>query len=185
MSASQVSTGFGNSPESMSSAEGEVFLPRLAGVFFSNSLQQLSDPFAQKSDRPPSSSAEEHLPDVNQVYRALVEQIPAVVFMAYLDRGIGEAYVSPQIEAALGFSQEEWLEEPIRWYSHIHPDDKQRWSTEAAEMFLTGSPLRSAYRVVARDGRVIWFHCEAKMIRKPDGDPWFIHGGGFDITHVK
>ena len=105
--------------------------------------------------------------------------------MAYLDQGIGEAYVSPQIEAALGFSQEEWLEDPVRWYSHIHPDDKQRWSTEAAEMFLTGNPLRSAYRVVARDGRVIWFHCEAKMIRKEDGEPWFIHGVGFDITELK
>jgi len=102
-----------------------------------------------------------------------------------VDRGIGEAYVSPQIEAALGFSQEEWLEDPVRWYSHIHPDDKQRWSTEAADMFLTGKPLRSAYRVVARDGRVIWFHCEAKMIRKPDGEPWFIHGVGFDITDLK
>ena len=118
-------------------------------------------------------------------YRALVEQIPAVVFMAYLDRGIGEAYVSPQIEAALGFSQEEWLEDPVRWYSHIHPEDKQRWSTEAAEMFLTGKPLRSAYRVVARDGRVIWFHCEAKMMRKENGEPWFIHGVGFDITDLK
>ena len=105
--------------------------------------------------------------------------------MAYLDRGIGEAYVSPQIEAALGFSQEEWLEDPVRWYSHIHPDDKQRWSAEAAEMFLTGNPLRSAYRVLARDGRVIWFHCEAKMIRKPNGEPWFIHGVGFDITDLK
>jgi PAS domain S-box-containing protein len=105
--------------------------------------------------------------------------------MAYLDRGIGEAYVSPQIEAALGFSQEEWLEDPVRWYDRIHPGDKERWSTEAAEMFLTGNPLRSAYRVVARDGRVIWFHCEAKMIRKESGEPWFIHGVGFDITDLK
>ena len=131
------------------------------------------------------AAADPQLPNLEARYRALVEQIPAVVFMAYLDRGIGEAYVSPQIEAALGFSQEEWLEDPVRWYSHIHPDDKQRWSTEAADMFLTGNPLRSAYRVVARDGRVIWFHCEAKMIRKPDGEPWFIHGVGFDITDLK
>ena len=130
-------------------------------------------------------SDDSQLPNLEARYRALVEQIPAVVFMAYLDRGIGEAYVSPQIEAALGFSQEEWLEDPVRWYSHIHPDDKQRWSTEAAEMFLTGSPLRSAYRVISRDGRVIWFHCEAKMIRKDDGEPWFIHGVGFDITDLK
>ena len=118
-------------------------------------------------------------------YRALVEQIPAVVFMAYLDRGIGEAYVSPQIEASLGFSQAEWLEDPVRWYQHIHPDDKQRWSIEAAQMFLSGTPLRSAYRVMARDGRVVWFHCEAKMIRRADGEPWFIHGVGFDITELK
>jgi PAS domain S-box-containing protein len=105
--------------------------------------------------------------------------------MAYLDRGIGEAYISPQIEASLGFSQKEWMEDPVRWYQQIHPDDKQRWSVEAAEMFLSGKPLRSAYRVIARDGRVIWFHCEAKMIRQDDGRPWFIHGVAFDITEHK
>jgi len=115
----------------------------------------------------------------------LVEQIPAVIFMAHLDRGIGEAYVSPQIEASLGFSQEEWLEDPIRWYQQIHPDDKQRWSVEAAQMLLSGTALRSAYRVIARDGRVVWFHCEAKMIRRKNGRPWFIHGIAFDITELK
>src|SRR5258705_3043149 len=47
------------------------------------------------------------LPEVDARYRTLVEQIPAVVFMAFLDKGIGEAYVSPQIESILGFSQEE------------------------------------------------------------------------------
>ena len=78
--------------------------------------------------------------NVEAKYRALLEQIPAVVFMAYLDKGIGEAYVSPQIEAALGFSQSEWLEDPVRWYQQIHPDDKARWSAEAAEMFLSGKP---------------------------------------------
>ena len=105
--------------------------------------------------------------------------------MAYLDQGIGEAYVSPQIEATLGFTQKEWLEDPVRWYQQIHPDDKYRWSPEAAEMFLSGKPLRSAYRVMARDGHVVWFHCEARLVRRDDGEPWFIHGVGFDITELK
>ena len=52
-------------------------------------------------------------------------------------------------------------------------------------MFLTGQPLRSGYRVLSRDGRVVWFHCEAKMIRRSDGSPWFIHGVAFDITDLK
>src|SRR6202035_4681045 len=118
-------------------------LAELAAVFFENSV--------------PHQALAEGGPDVEARYRALVEQIPALVFMAYLDQGIGEAYVSPQIEKTLGFSQREWLEDPVRWYQHIHPDDKDRWSIEAAEMFLSGQPLRSAYRVLSRDRRVIWF----------------------------
>src|SRR6185436_626197 len=105
------------------------------------------------------------LADVDARYRTLVEQIPAVVFMAFLDKGIGEAYVSPQIEVMLGFSQEEWLNDPVRWYQQVHPEDKERWSIEAAQMFLSGQPLHSVYRVMARDGRVVWFQCDAKMVR--------------------
>jgi len=119
------------------------------------------------------------------MYRALVEQIPAVVFVAYLDRGMSEAYVSPQIESALGFSQEEWLGDPVRWYGQIHPGDQQRWNVDAAEMFRTGNPLKSAYRVLARSGKAVWFQCEVKMVRRPDGRPWFLHGVGFDITELK
>jgi PAS domain S-box-containing protein len=52
-------------------------------------------------------------------------------------------------------------------------------------MFLSGKTLRSSYRVMARDGRVVWFHCEARLVRREDGRPWFIHGVGFDITELK
>jgi PAS domain S-box-containing protein len=174
----------------LSSSQAEEILQGLAGIFDlrrhpASARRIVYPPEAAEEAGEQQSTEEAQLPNLEARYRALVEQIPAVVFMAYLDRGIGEAYVSPQIEAALGFSQEEWLEDPVRWYSHIHPDDKQRWSTEAAEMFLTGKALRSAYRVLSRDGRVIWFHCEAKMIRKQNGEPWFIHGVGFDITDLK
>lgn len=166
-------------------SEAERALQELAEVFLqqqsliSNASLGLSDTGKSKL------GSEAPLSNMEAKYRALVEQIPAVVFMAYLDKGIGEAYVSPQIETALGFSQSEWLEDPVRWYQRIHPDDKMRWSMEAAEMFLSGKPLRSAYRVIARDGRVLWFQCEAKMIRREDGRPWFIHGVGFDITERK
>jgi PAS domain S-box-containing protein len=118
-------------------------------------------------------------------YRSFIDRLPAVVFMASLEGGIGDAYVSPQIEASLGYSQNEWLADPIRWYQHIHPDDKERWSTEAAEMFVSGRPLKSIYRVIARDGRVVWFQCEASMLRRDDGRPCAIHGVGFDITRLK
>jgi PAS domain S-box-containing protein len=164
-------------------AEAEAVLLDLASVFADTALNPANvlDYFHEAAKDP----AEAPTPNLEAKYRALLEQIPAVVFMAYLDRGISEAYVSPQIEEALGYSREEWLEDPVRWYQHIHTDDKQRWSLEAAEMFLSGKPLRSAYRVIARDGRVIWFHCDARMMRREDGRPWFIHGVAFDISHLK
>jgi len=153
-------------------SDAEGVLANLASVFF------------QATSEEPASSRGPG-PTLEARYRVLLDQIPAVVFLAYLDQGIGEAYVSPQIEAALGFTQEEWLEDPVRWYRQIHPDDKDRWSTEAAEMFLSGKALRSSYRVMARDGRVVWFHCEARLVRREDGAPWFIQGVGFDITELK
>jgi PAS domain S-box-containing protein len=164
-------------------AEAESVLQGLAKVFFENTDVVTGDRAGGPGN--PLANITAQLPNLEAKYRALVEQIPAVVFMAYLEEGVGEAYVSPQIEAALGFTQEEWLQDPVRWYSQVHPDDKPRWSVEAAELVLSGKPLRSAYRVLSRDNRVIWFHCEAKMIRRQDGSPWFIHGVGFDITDLK
>lgn len=124
-------------------------------------------------------------PDVAARYKTLVEQIPAVIFMAFLDQGLSESYVSPHIETILGFTQEQWLNDPVRWYNQIHPDDRMRWSMEAAQLVLTGQPLRSIYRVIARDGHVVSFHCQVKIVLTEDGRPWFLHGAAFDITDLK
>jgi PAS domain S-box-containing protein len=165
--------------ESVNLAEAEDVLRQLAGAFpIANRSQVSAAGFDAKWELAP-------LPEVDARYQTLVEQIPAVVFLAFLDRGIGEAYVSPQIESILGFSQDEWLQDPVRWYQQLHPDDKARWSIEAADLFLLGKPLKSLYRVISRDGRTVWFHCEVKMVRNSDGRPWFIHGVAFDISELK
>lgn len=39
--------------------------------------------------------------------------------MAFLDQGISEAYVSPQIEVMLSFTQAEWLNDLIRWFNQL------------------------------------------------------------------
>src|SRR5262245_17836250 len=115
-------------PELFGLDEAQSILHQLAAAF----------PLVTPTKSPPSALTLGHLanevdrdgilPEIDARYQTLVEQIPAVVFMAFLDRGIGEAYVSPQIESILGFTQEEWLNDPVRWYQQIHPDDKARWS---------------------------------------------------------
>ena len=130
--------------------------------------------------------ADAQLRKVEQRYRTLVEGIPAVTFMAALDETRErELYVSPQIEALLGFSQREWVENPILWYSQLHPDDRTRWHEEFAETVATGEPFRSVYRFIARDGREVWVHGEAHVVRDDDGRPLFLQGVAFDITGIK
>lgn len=130
--------------------------------------------------------AEAHLRKVEQRYRTLVEGIPAVTFMAALDEsGERELYVSPQIEELLGFSQKEWLENPILWFEQLHPDDRPRWHEEFAETVSSGKPFRSVYRFVARNGRVVWVHGEAQVVRDEDGRPLFLQGVAFDISGIK
>jgi PAS domain S-box-containing protein len=173
-------------PTPAESAEAEAVLGDLAAVFLDALSPSPTRSQSSNTATQPESNEEEETAKRQTLYQVLIEQIPAVVFIAYLEGGtMGEAYVSPQIEKVLGFTQEEWLEDPIRWYRHIHPDDKDRWSVEAANMFLTGESLRSAYRVIARDGTMVWFQCEIRMVRRENGRPWFIHGVGFDITELK
>jgi two-component system sensor histidine kinase/response regulator len=155
----------------LGSADAEAILEQLARAAFPGSNDQ-------------GAPAEMDL-NVQLRYQTLVEQIPAVVFLAPLDYGAGASYVSSYVESILGYTKEEWLGDPLRWYQRIHPDDRARWSEEAAGLFLTGKPLKSTYRVTARDGSVVWFSCEAKMVRRPDGRAWFIHGIGFDVTDLK
>jgi len=118
-------------------------------------------------------------------YRSLVEQIPAITFMAALDGGLNELYVSPQVESMLGFSQREWLANPVLWHSQLHPGDRDRWSREFAVTCATGRPFRSEYRFIARDGRTVWVHGEAQVVRDESGRPLFLQGVAFDITESK
>jgi len=118
-------------------------------------------------------------------YRTLLEQIPAVTFMASFEQGLSEIYVSPQIESLLGYTQKEWLENPILWYERLHPEERERWNLEFARTVTFGESFHSVYRFLARDGRVVWILGDAKIVRDDNGQPLFIQGVGFDITDLK
>lgn len=118
-------------------------------------------------------------------YRALVEQVPAVTFMAALDGKNHNFYISPQIQSLLGFTQEEWLADPFLWYSRLHSEDRAQWSNEFARTCATGVSFRSEYRLLARDGRVVWVQGECQLISDETGTPRFLLGIAFDITERK
>lgn len=118
-------------------------------------------------------------------FRTLVENIPAVTFIAPLDESVPELYVSPQIEKLLGFSAREWLEDPVLWHRQLHPEDRERWNRQFAPTCASGKPFEEIYRFIAKDGRVVWVHGSASIVRDADGTPSFLQGVAFDITSIK
>jgi PAS domain S-box-containing protein len=120
-------------------------------------------------------------------YRILLEQVQAVTFMASFDGGRAEqeVYVSPQIETLLGYTQKEWLGDPTLWYKSLHPEDKNRWNDEFSRTVFAGDAVRSVYRFLAKDGRVVWILGDVRIQRDACGLPTFIQGVGFDVTTLK
>lgn len=130
-------------------------------------------------------SPEAQLRRVEAEYRALVERIPAVIYIAAADEVGSTLYVSPQVETVLGFAVGEWVGRPHLWADQLHPDDRDRVLGEYARARTQGEPFRCEYRLQTRDGRVRWFRDEANLSREASGRPLFYQGVLFDITERK
>ncbi|HTU26862.1 MAG TPA: ATP-binding protein [Pirellulales bacterium] len=170
--------------EPQSLEEAEMLLGQLAQAFIAPGHASAAGS-AGRSE--PAHAAIERLKYSEARYRTLVEQIPAITFMASLGEGLeeNEIYVSPHIETMLGFTQEEWLGDPFLWYRQLHSDDRQRWGAEFARTCATGVGFSSEYRFVSRDHREVWVHGEARIVRDETGRPIFLQGIAFDITESK
>jgi diguanylate cyclase (GGDEF)-like protein/PAS domain S-box-containing protein len=118
-------------------------------------------------------------------YRALVEHIPAVVYLDPVDENAESIYVSPQVVELLGISQDEWLTNPYAWRHHVHPDDIDRAWDEYRHAYNAHEPLIHEYRMVHEDGAVHWVLEQAYPIDDEAGEPWLIQGVIFDITERK
>ena len=94
-------------------------------------------------------------------------------------------YISPQVERILGYPPEEWLGDPWRWRSLIHPDDRARAAEADALHYGSGEPLDIELRILDQDGRERWLRDQAVVIRDDDGRPTFSQGIIQDITERK
>jgi PAS domain S-box-containing protein len=121
-------------------------------------------------------------------FRHLVEQIPAVTYVQEpIDSDTPKAitYMSPQYEAMLGYPPEKEILDEEHWLRVLHPDDRERVLAEELRTDETGEPYRIEYRQIARDGRVVWVHDEATLVRDEEGNALYWLGVQYDITEQK
>jgi diguanylate cyclase (GGDEF)-like protein/PAS domain S-box-containing protein len=125
------------------------------------------------------------LREANAKYRALVEQIPAIVYIDVADETMATTYVSPQIEALLGITPAQYIDDPNLWTKRLHPDDRERALTTYLQGRESGKPFTFEYRLLSGDGAPVWFRDSAVVVRDEHGEPAFIEGVMLDITDRK
>ncbi|MGC2672803.1 MAG: PAS domain S-box protein [Candidatus Acidiferrum sp.] len=127
--------------------------------------------------------AERARAEAENKYRTLVEQVAAISYIAELGLQAEWLYVSPQIEAITGYTQEEWLAGSRDWLRHIPKEDHA--TIEAAEAAsLRGERFQAEYRIVRKDGAVIWVSDTAVVVPGSDSHP-VMEGIIVDITERK
>lgn len=118
-------------------------------------------------------------------YRQLIEQVPAITYMA--ERGADGRwhYISPQIKTILGFTPEEWVSDPQLWRKQVHPGDLGRVLAEEQTLSQEGDRFRIEYRLRARDGKDVWVRDEATYVRHLETGELVMRGLFLDITERK
>lgn len=127
---------------------------------------------------------EQVLVEVRQRFLRLLETIDGVVWEA--ERGVGNTFLSPQVERLFGYTVEEWRSDPGFWRAHVHPDDlADALAIDDAAYNATHSyAYEMSYRLIARDGRVVWVRDLCRAVVEP-GQPNRMIGLMIDVSRQK
>jgi PAS domain S-box-containing protein len=116
-------------------------------------------------------------------YWKLVEQVAAISYIAELGVDGQWIHVSPQVEAILGYTPEEWLAGSKAWLQHIPVEDHPVVHA-AEESSHQGMPFHAEYRIKRKDGKIIWVSDTGVVVTGNDNHP-VMEGILLDITERK
>jgi PAS domain S-box-containing protein len=128
--------------------------------------------------------AEDALQAERQRIENIIANVPGIVFEVRGAPGAPDQkieYVSDYCERMLGYTAEEWKQDPDLWHRIIHPEDRER-ALEEARQTWAGKGGLTQYRVFAKDGRVLWLEAQSSVVPDAKGKPIGRRGVITDIT---
>jgi PAS domain S-box-containing protein len=129
--------------------------------------------------------ATERFRETDTKYRSLTQNLPVVTYVRPLEPEGAPSFVSAQIDGLSGYTAAEWLRDPELFYRLVHPEDRDRVRGELSRVAEQREPLRSEYRLLARDGRVVWVRDEAVTVLDAGGRALCIQGYLLDVSERK
>lgn len=110
----------------------------------------------------------------------LLSSSPVVLYTCAATPPYAGTYVSPNIEAQLGYPARCYLDDPTFWSDRLHPEDAPGAVT-AFDLVLREGRASLEYRFRCADGQYRWLRDNYLLVEDADGAPLEIVGSCVDI----
>jgi len=114
-------------------------------------------------------------------YRSFIENLPVMFYAVSPQAPHTPIYISPTFEQ-FGYPIEDWMTEPDIWDRVIHVDDRENVLNNTREAMRRGESVDYEYRVVCKNGDVVWVRDRSCFIKDQDGNKLCWQGVILDIT---
>ena len=123
-------------------------------------------------------------PDADSTfYRTLLESTRAIPWK--IDWASATfAYIGPQIEELLGWTQDSW-KTVQDWADRMHPEDRDRVVNFCISQSQCGVDHEADYRALTANGGYVWIRDVVHVLRDDQGNVQALVGFMFDITERK
>lgn len=117
------------------------------------------------------------------VYKTLLESTKAIPWK--IDWAtMTFAYIGPQIEQLLGWSQASWVS-ANDWAERMHPDDREKVVNFCVSQSQCGIDHEADYRALTKDNGYVWIRDVVHVVRNAQGEVESLVGFMFDISERK
>src|SRR5574341_373726 len=117
--------------------------------------------------------------DAEQRFRNLTRGLTAIVWEADAARR-QVFFISQAAEEILGYPLDRWYAERDFWLDHLHPEDRERFQPRTPAVATEDHELQ--YRMIAANGRVVWFTDFVHVVAEDGTRPRRLHGVMVDVT---
>jgi PAS domain S-box-containing protein len=123
-------------------------------------------------------------------FRRVIDNVDEIIYSVSFENGSSMngdvSFVSKQTEKILGYTPEEFIQNPQLWFNAIHPDDKEKVVEETNSIFKSHELRSRIYRMKNKiSGEYVWIEDRVTFLFNKEGEITGQYGTARDITESK
>jgi adenylate cyclase len=138
----------------------------------------------RKRDEEAFDQVSTELRRASERFQYVLTVTPGVIYTTQASGNYACTFVSENVDAVMGFSPWEMVEDSDFWYSRLHPDDARRVVPEMHALIKQGGGT-TEYRLRNRNKNYIWIRDTFRVINDERGQPLELVGSWADISYHK